>query len=329
MPTDRLLPAALYEIGKLIGSEPDPGILVRRAGELLGPLVDAGACTIMLLDADRRRLLARPSPGPRAERAQWLSLPADHGVPGWAIAHGEPVLIDDVTRDPRASPAVAGEPHTGALLCIPLTVRGDRIGVIVATGAPGQFTAADLAVLGHAAATVAADLEQVRIQRVAVTDPLTGAYHRDYLLQRLPQEIEAAGDREGALSIAMVDVDHFKTVNDRYGHAIGDAVLSEVARRLRGAIRPDDLLVRYGGEEFLVVLPRACAGRAWEIGERMRQRVSERAFDLGDGLALLLRVSVGVAQWHPGEPMSELIDRAITAVHGAKDRGRNRVEVSP
>ena len=137
--------------------------------------------------------------------------------------------------------------------------------------------------------TIALDIENVRLHRVAVTDPLTGAYNREFLQQRLPQEIEAAIDRDRPLSVAIVDVDHFKAVNDQYGHGVGDVVLAEVARRLRSAIRGGDLLVRYGGEEFLAVLPKADAGRAWEVGERMRQRVCERAFDVGDGLALLLR----------------------------------------
>ena len=148
-------------------------------------------------------------------------------------------------------------------------------------------------------------------------------------MQRLPQEIEAAIDRDRSLSIAMVDVDHFKRVNDQYGHGVGDVVLAEVARRLRSAIRAGDLLVRYGGEEFLAVLPKADAGRAWEVGERMRQRVCERAFDVGDGLALLLRISVGIAQWRMGETMPDLIERADIALYGAKERGRNRVEVAP
>jgi len=135
--------------------------------------------------------------------------------------------------------------------------------------------------------------------------------------------------RDRSLSVAMVDVDHFKAVNDQYGHGVGDAVLSEVARRLRSAIRTGDVLVRYGGEEFLVVLPKADAGRAWEVGERMRQRLSERSFDIGDGMALILRISVGIAQWRTGESMSSVIERADAALYDAKERGRNRVEVSP
>ncbi|HMG21620.1 MAG TPA: GGDEF domain-containing protein, partial [Kofleriaceae bacterium] len=206
----------------------------------------------------------------------------------------------------------------------------ERVGVVTATSArPDAFDADHLELVRFIARTIALDIENVRLHRVAVTDPLTGAYNREFLVQRLPQEIAAASDADRPLSVAIVDVDRFKSVNDHYGHNVGDVVLTEVARRLRGAIRADDLLVRYGGEEFLAVLPRADAGRAWEIGERMRQRVSERAFNVGDGIALLLRVSVGVAQWRTRERMPALIERADAALYGAKDRGRNRVEVAP
>jgi diguanylate cyclase (GGDEF)-like protein len=324
------LPAALFEIGKLIGSELDPGILLSRIAELVCQLIGAKACSVMLLDADRKRLLARAAYGVRTERMQSLSFPIGEGVAGWVVERGEPALIADAAADPRFVVLPGNQTPIASMLCVPLTARGQRVGVVTATSdRTGAFDADHLELVRFIARTIALDIENVRLHRVAVTDPLTGAFNREFLVQRLPQEITAARDLDRPLSLALVDVDRFKAVNDRHGHHVGDVVLTEVARRLRGAIRGGDLLVRYGGEEFLAVLPKADAGRAWEVGERMRQRVSERAFDLGDGIALLLRVSVGVAQWRSGELMPGLIERADTALYGAKDRGRNRVEVAP
>jgi diguanylate cyclase (GGDEF)-like protein len=324
------LPAALFEIGKLIGSELDPGILLARIAEQICQLIGAKVCSVMLLDADRSRLLAKAAYGLHPARIQSLSFRIGEGVAGWVVEHGKPALIHDVAQDPRFVVLPGNRTPIASMICVPLIARGERVGVVTATSAkPGAFDTSNLELLRFIAMTIALDIEHVRLHRVAVTDPLTGAYNREFLLQRLPQEIETAIERDRSLSVAMVDVDHFKSVNEHYGHTTGDLVLTEVARRLRGAIRAGDVLVRYGGEEFLAVLPKADAGRAWEVGERMRQRVSERAFDVGDGLALLLRVSVGIAQWRAGELMPGLLERADAALYGAKDRGRNRVEVSP
>lgn len=324
------LPAVLFEIGKLVGSDLDPGILLSRIAELICQLIGAKACSVMLLDASRSRLLAKAAYGLRTERMHTLSFAVGEGVAGWVVERGEAALIGDVTKDTRFVTLPANQTPIASMLCVPLLARNERVGVVTATSeAVNAFHADDLELVKFIAMTIALDIENVRLHRVAVTDPLTGAYNREFLLQRLPGEIEQAVDRDHALSLAMVDVDHFKAVNDQYGHGIGDVVLAEVAKRLRGAIRAGDLLVRYGGEEFLVVLPKADAGRAWEVGERMRQRVCERAFDIGDGMALLLRVSVGIAQWRRGENMADVIERADVALYEAKERGRNRVEVAP
>ncbi|CAN5789024.1 sensor domain-containing diguanylate cyclase [soil metagenome] len=330
--TDALekLPAALFEIGKLIGSDLDPGLLLSRIAELICQLIDAKACSVMLLDADRKRLLAKAAYGLRTERMHTLSFAVGEGVAGWVVERGVPALIDDVKNDARFVQLPANQTPIASMICVPLIARGERVGVVTATSERANvFNTTHLELVRFISTTIALDIENVRLHRVAVTDPLTGAFNREFLMQRLPAELQDAIDRDRALSVAMVDVDHFKSVNDQHGHGVGDVVLAEVARRLRSAIRTGDLLVRYGGEEFLVVLPKADAGRAWEVGERMRQRVCERAFDVGDGLALLLRVSVGIAQWRTNEPMADLIDRADTALYGAKDRGRNRVEVAP
>ncbi len=324
------LPAALFEIGKLIGSDLDPGILLSRIAELICQLIDAKSCSVMLLDAKRERLLAKAAYGLRTERMHSLSFRVGEGVAGWVVEHGESAMINDVAADSRFVQLPLNQTPILSMLCVPLIARGERVGCVTATSErTNAFDQNDLEIVRFISMTIALDIENVRLHRVAVTDPLTGAYNREFMMTRLPQEIEAAIERDRTLSVAMVDVDHFKAVNDQYGHGIGDVVLAEVARRLRSAIRAGDLLVRYGGEEFLVVLPKADAGRAWEVGERMRQRVCERAFDVGDGMALLLRISVGIAQWRLNEKMLGLIERADIALYDAKDRGRNRVEVAP
>jgi diguanylate cyclase (GGDEF)-like protein len=189
--------------------------------------------------------------------------------------------------------------------------------------------------LGFLAKTMALDIENIRLHRLSVTDTLTGAYNREFLQRHLPVEIERSAKGTHPLSVAMVDIDHFKEVNDELGHDAGDLVLAEVVRRLRAAIRKDDVIIRYGGEEFLVVLPHADAGRAWEVGERMRLKFQSRAVDAETDGHIEIRISVGVAQHKPAddertaETPADLIRRADTALYSAKGRGRNRVEVAP
>jgi two-component system cell cycle response regulator len=207
------------------------------------------------------------------------------------------------------------------------------VGVVTTTSEqPGAFTTQHLELVRFLATTIALDIENVRLHRVAVTDPLTGAYNREFLTQRLPGELEAAVANDRPLSVALIDIDEFKRINDAHGHLVGDHVLAEIARRLRTAIRGGDLLVRYGGEEFLAVLPRADAGRAWEVGERMRQRVSETPIEVLGGPRVVMTLSVGVAQLRTSpalETAHQLTDRADSALYSAKRHGRNRVEVAP
>jgi diguanylate cyclase (GGDEF)-like protein len=286
----------------------------------------------MLLDAPRQRLLAKAAYGLRTERMHTLSFAVGEGVAGWVVEHREPALIADVSTDPRYVQLPDARTPIAAMLCVPLMARGEPVGVVTATsGTAGAFGAHHAELLRFIAMTIALDIENVRLHRVAVTDLLTGAYNREFLAQRLPTEIETANSHEYGLSLAMVDVDHFKLVNDQYGHDVGDEVLAEIARRLRGAIRGGDILVRYGGEEFLVVLPRADAGRAWEVGERMRARVAQKSIAAA-GMDLLIKVSIGIAQMRTPkarESAGELIRRADAALYQAKARGRNRVEVAP
>lgn len=326
-PLERL-PAVLFEVGKLLGSDMDAGQLLSRLSKLLCELVDAEACSVMLLDTERTTLLAKAAYGLRTERMHSLSFRVGEGVAGWVVQHGEPALIADAATDPRFVALPNARTPIVSMACVPISARGEPIGVLTATsGKAGVFLPSHVDLLQFLARTIALDMENVRLQRLAVTDLLTGTYNREFLAQRLPLELTAATEKEHALCLALVDVDHFKKVNDECGHAIGDEVLVEVARRIRSAVRGGDLLIRYGGEEFLVVLPKADREHAREVCERIRVRVAEQPVVAGNH-RLVIHVSIGVAQWQRDEASPDLIRRADTALYLAKGKGRDRVELA-
>jgi diguanylate cyclase (GGDEF)-like protein len=173
---------------------------------------------------------------------------------------------------------------------------------------------------------------EARIRELADTDDLTGLANRRHASERLLEAGAHAARHGRALSVALLDVDHFKAVNDSHGHEAGDAVLCAVARACEGVLRESDLLSRWGGEEFLAVLPETDADAARGIAERLRGAVERLRIERPGGDARAVTVSAGVATWAPPGPSCERPDRdallrqADEALYRAKAAGRNRVE---
>jgi diguanylate cyclase (GGDEF)-like protein len=164
---------------------------------------------------------------------------------------------------------------------------------------------------------------QLRLEVQARTDVLTGLANRRAILERLEDELRRAA-REGAtLGVGMVDVDHFKHVNDEYGHSAGDDVLCEVARRMQSVLRPYDRVGRFGGEEFLVLVPRVSGDELTQLLERLRKAVGSSRLAVG-AADIVVTVSVGGAVTG-GEAEDALIARADAAMYEAKALGRDRV----
>jgi diguanylate cyclase (GGDEF)-like protein len=170
--------------------------------------------------------------------------------------------------------------------------------------------------------------EEIRI--LSITDPLTGTYNRGYLTERLPQEIKRARRYSRALSIILCDIDHFKKVNDTYGHLVGDRVLKDFAQCIRHSIRHDvDWTARYGGEEFLIVLPETDANGASVMAERLKSELSQRVTET-QGKKISITASFGVAGFCPDTPdemisPEAMISKADKYLYQAKREGRNRV----
>lgn len=166
--------------------------------------------------------------------------------------------------------------------------------------------------------------------QLATTDAVTGLYNRHYLTSHMDTRMDAAQKQGKDLSILMMDIDHFKKVNDTFGHAVGDKVLKEFAARVGRNIRGVDLAARYGGEEFVVMMPETPADWALMIGNRLREEVASKPFDFalpeGD---ISVTVSIGVATSKDGQTSAQLLEEADKALYEAKAGGRNKVVVAP
>ncbi len=168
-------------------------------------------------------------------------------------------------------------------------------------------------------------LAQREMEKLARQDYLTSSLNRRAIIERIKEEISRSSREDGSFSLAMLDIDHFKKVNDDYGHSIGDAVLIECINRLQSVVRDYDMLGRFGGEEFLVFIPGTESQQAEEICERIRSAVACTPFQV-QGTSISITISLGCTTWKKDLDTDDLIRMADNALYRAKEKGRNRVE---
>jgi diguanylate cyclase (GGDEF)-like protein len=188
-------------------------------------------------------------------------------------------------------------------------------------------------IIEAAAALLAVSIKNAQLFREvrenSVRDSLTGCFTRGHALEVIDSELRRSRRSQTPVSLIMFDLDHFKDVNDRYGHLCGDAVLSAVGKRMKEVLRGSDLKCRYGGEEFLVLLPETPLHGARRVAETLRREIAERPVPWS-GEALMITASFGLAQNIPGEVnVQGVIARADQALYRAKDDGRNCVRIAP
>ena len=169
--------------------------------------------------------------------------------------------------------------------------------------------------------------DQEELEKLANYDSLTGLHNRRGVLHKLDEQIKNARRYNDNVSVILLDIDHFKKVNDQYGHLTGDDVLSEVARLVRQNVRDSDVAGRYGGEEFIIVLPKADLSSAMVVAERIRKVIEDAVMGDSKGQVFGITISQGLACYEPGDDRCLLISRADGALYKAKENGRNRVEI--
>ena len=241
------------------------------------------------------------------------------------IAEGKPVIVPDATQDPRfrQHPAVLNEPHVRFYASIPLkTGDGHSIGALcIIDNAPRDFNAAEVEVMEDLAQMVMGALD---LRLCANKDSLTGALSRRAFKDELERATALALRHHHDLSVIAIDIDHFKTVNDTYGHAAGDRALTEVVRACMGELRTTDIIGRLGGEEFAVLLPNTAQMSAMKAAEKLRSAVAYQRIPVKDRV-IKLTASFGVASLdYTTRDVETLLERADQALYDAKAAGRNR-----
>lgn len=319
----------LFHLTKLVNEGVPLNELLKAVAHAAVDLVGADSCSIMLLDEARAELLSKAAAGLSPEEEEQISFKVGEGIAGWVAERGAPALVPDAQGDQRFKPIPGQKLEIASLLSVPLSTRDGVIGVMTVTSHRKEaFAPEHVELLTYLASAVVKDIENARLYRLSITDSLTKAYNRQYLYQRLPDEIERCRRYGGAFSVVLFDVDHFKQLNDTYGHPAGDFVLRELVRLVHLMVREVDGLVRYGGEEFLLLMPKTDLRGAAEVAERIRASVEDAAFAWADQ-TLKVTVSLGIAALHGGPDTDEhLLKRADDALYQAKSAGRNQVRIA-
>ena len=295
--------------------------------------------SLIICDPDhdiRHLLLANGTPSEDFENL--LIVESMSGLAPQYIALRQPWLGQFAACDHQLICPNAGDAKSIAM--IPLSHRGKLLGSInLCSDDPLRFTRAHASdFLAHLGIIASFCIENVinraRLMRSGFTDVLTGWNNRRYLAVRLGEELGRAKRDGDTIVCLMLDIDHFKRVNDTWGHAAGDAVLQELAQRIESQIRASDVAARYGGEEFVVLLPNTDIAAAGNLAERIRSAVGTKPVELPNGESVSITASIGIAEVSPGPDDNDLktmgdalIARADVALYAAKSAGRDRVVV--
>ncbi len=259
--------------------------------------------------------------------------PAVSAIAQWVMQRGVDFMSADLRQDSRIPQSDAA-----TVMAFPLSCRGHRIGALIGLDRTPSTREPRLAPLVAKAVRVLLEPVSValdnalllkRTEALSVTDDLTHLYNSRYLNQVLHRETKRASRSGRPLSLLFLDLDGFKSINDKHGHLSGSRALVEAAFVIRGSARETDVVARFGGDEFAVVLPDTGAEGAHAVGERVRERIAAHQFLADDGLDLHLTVSVGVATLPDAAASAEeLVRAADAAMYQVKDLGKNGIQVA-
>ena len=314
----------LLELLQACSSESESQHVIERFGPKLFP-VESGA--LYLYRASRNQLKLATTWGGRTP-VQIFS-PKDC----WALRRGREHIMQGNGQDVYCQHILKGQPNPASALCVPLIAQGEASGLLVLQGSEAGIPAGTRTLATVVAERIALALANLQLREElrdqAIRDPLTAMFNRRYFEETAARELLRAGENRSPVGIIMIDVDHFKRFNDSHGHDAGDAVLQRVGLTLQSHTRVEDVICRWGGEEFVMLLPGLTADAIMNRAEELREAIRELSVRFHGETLARITISCGISMFpDQGRMCAELIDAADHALYRAKQAGRNRVEVA-
>jgi diguanylate cyclase (GGDEF)-like protein len=326
------------DVGKSLASSLDARRVLETIMERVSDLLQPDTWSLLMLDAEAKQLTFEVAVGEGADRLKDMRLPLGEGIAGWVAESAQPVLVEDVRRDPRISGRFDGLTGTvtRSVVAVPIVGKTGVLGVIELVNSMGRasFREEDLPLLVNLADYAAIALENARfvakISELTITDDATRLYNARHLQFVLDTELYRSRRYAYPLSVVFLDLDKFKLVNDTHGHLAGSRLLWLVGDLLRSHLRLIDTAFRYGGDEFVLVLPQTTKVQAAQVVERLRVLIAETCFLEDEGLNVRVTASFGISTFpEDGDGKKDLIARADEAMYAAKKGGRNAVKTAP
>jgi len=329
--------STINEIGRALTSSLDLKEILSIIMQQISFLLQPKNWSLLLVDEDKKELYFEIIVGNSVNKIRELRLKIGEGIAGWVAQHGTPVLVPDVYQDKRFSPKADkfSQFKTKSIVCVPVISKDKTIGVIELVNYcdDKEFTQDDLRILSILADYTAIALDNARYyelaRRLILTDELTGLYNSRYLHQLLNGEGEEDLKDLSQVSMIFIDLDYFKNINDKFGHLIGSRTLRELGEVIKSNLTDKQKGIRYGGDEFVIILPKTDKARAYDIAKRLRSKIKETRFLTIEGLNIKLTASFGVASIpEDASNYQELIGEADKAMYQVKNTFRDGISLA-